>query len=630
MNRTNPLRRSEQIILAVILVAAAFLRAEYLLQIEHNIDHAYPVWQALNTLEHGALPLTGQSTSVLFDNPALTGYLYLPLLALARSPITPYILVIALNTLAVLLSFRAVRGLLGTTPGLIAAALIAVNPWIIEYSRTSWVQSLLPFFACAVAWLLWPVLSGRSRNPRRRTLLALVMLTLMAQTYLLAYLMVVPVGLLIMIFWRRVPKHALLAGSAIFLAAAAVYGAGLLANRQAVQRRLDDFGASPARLSGEAWSHAVRLVTGNDYAAARGVGAPAGDAELRQGLSQIAHTVLLAALILGSGLALVNIRRAKAALRPGRPTEPPLQKGDAGLILLIWFLPPVALMSYVGQPVHPFYQLLGLPAGYGLAAWGIAAVFRPQTRIGGAALVALFVPFALLMGLNSARYYQETAARPGAHGTTALSLEYGLKLGDAINAHLPPGGIVYADESAWILNSFAGRTFLVSRFARAPRVTIIPWSGGLYLNAPGEDHDVTIPLPDGYPLTLDQFEPGAASQVVPLHALDYASEQGIRLIGYDLDGDALTTYWRVDSMTPETRDWLFAPFAHVFDDSGQRVQIVDGEVVPGGEWRVGDVHVHHMTIPDAVQYEIRVGQYDALRQQNVIFLPDYTPLIILP
>ncbi len=65
---------------------AALLRAQYLLQIEHNTDHAWPIAQALRTLDHGDLPLIGQGTSVLFASPPLTGYLYLPWLALTRSP----------------------------------------------------------------------------------------------------------------------------------------------------------------------------------------------------------------------------------------------------------------------------------------------------------------------------------------------------------------------------------------------------------------------------------------------------------------------------------------------------------------------------------------------------------------
>ena len=46
--------RRDQLGLLLILLVAALLRVHHLGQIEHNVDQAYPIWQALNTLEHGA------------------------------------------------------------------------------------------------------------------------------------------------------------------------------------------------------------------------------------------------------------------------------------------------------------------------------------------------------------------------------------------------------------------------------------------------------------------------------------------------------------------------------------------------------------------------------------------------
>jgi hypothetical protein len=95
--------------------------------------------------------------------------------------------------------------------------------------------------------------------------------------------------------------------------------------------------------------------------------------------------------------------------------------------------------------------------------------------------VALGIPFAALMLTNSARYYQETDAIPGAHGFTALPVDVGLQLGRAIDAHLLPGGVVFLDGPQWAINSFAGRLFPVSTDVRAPAFNFIPVSGGLYI-----------------------------------------------------------------------------------------------------------------------------------------------------
>lgn len=617
-----------------LFIIAAILRFSYLGSVEHNVDHAYPIWQALATLEQGRWPLVGQDTSVLFANPALTGYLYLPFVALTRSPLGAYLLVIALNSLAVPLAYRAVRGLLGQSAALIAALLMAVNPWVIEYSRATWVQSLLPFFTCALAWLLWPVLAGKTNQPGRRLLLALIVLTLMAQTYLLAYLMVAPVGLLLLIFRRRIQRRALLLGGALFTAAALLYGAGLLAQVDGVRQEVTEFTSAPAQLSAEAWNHAVRLISGADYPLARGQNAPIGDWELRQNLTQIAHYALLALLLAGLALAIL-------ALRTNR-------QRDEAVILLVWFGLPVLLMSYVGQRVHPFYLLLTLPAGYALVGWSLRAIHgwlfagRSMMRPYGLPLV-LGISFAALMFVNSQRFAQETAATPGAHDLGALPLDVGIRLGRSVMAHLPPDGIVYAEVDEWTLNSLAGTTFPLRRDTRAPQFSIIPQGGGVYVfpfavlpddwqGPPYTTAHEQIHLSDGMVITLDAWPADAAQQVAPQHPLEVASEEGLTLMGYDWAGDSaqrsapgtLTTYWRVESPPPV--DWRFAPFAQAYDAGGQQIAVMDGLAVEGDAWRVGDVHVHQMALP-AGTASVKIGQFDGPRQRNMIFLPDYTPLI---
>ncbi|MBN1963997.1 MAG: hypothetical protein JW910_05090 [Anaerolineae bacterium] len=687
MNRqpdTSAARREARMLLMIMLIAV-FLRAEYLLQIEHNTDHAWPVTQALETLDRGIWPLVGQGTSVLFASPPLTGYLYLPVVAITRSPLGVYVFVIALNTLAVLLAYRAVKTLLGWRPALIAALLLAVNPWVVEYSRTSWVQSLVPFFATATAWLLWPVLLGQSRRPVRRTTLALIMLTGLAQTYLLGFALVLPVALLIVIFRRRVPVRGLLIGGAVFVLALALYGAGLLAQWDTVQTRLNDFSSGEARLTDEAISHAVRLVTGDGYALARGTDAPMADSALRHDLSQIAHMGLVLALVVGivragwemvmavarrginspaaNGKKSTKVDSDRAAAVGSEFTSVGLSvsawefmpgRRDAALIALVWFALPVVMMSYVGQPVHPFYQLIGLPAGYVLAAWGLSPTVRLPRPIRVALILLVALPFSILMGLNSARYYQETAAIPGAHGLSALSLEYGLPVGAAVWEALPADGVGYfAEEQGWILNSFSGRAFPVWHETRAPAFSIIPAGGGVYVAA----HEATAPAfapptgaqraasfttPDGLLLTIDAFPPEAAARCATEDgAFDVPSEQGLTLHAAWLapteGGYTLTTLWRVDGRPAEADHWLFAPFAHLFDAAGQRVGVISGEAVPGYEWRIGDCHVHQMWLalpPDAAgPFTLQIGQYDAIRAENAIFvLPDgeYTPLYALP
>ncbi|MBZ0286487.1 MAG: hypothetical protein K8I30_02655, partial [Anaerolineae bacterium] len=311
-------------------------------------------------------------------------------------------------------------------------------------------------------------------------------------------------------------------------------------------------------------------------------------------------------------------------------------------IILLWFLIPIALMTNVGQPVHPFYQLIGLPAGHILAAWGLCAVFRPQSQSGSRILLVAGIPFALLMTFNVVRFAEETAITPGIDGMTALPLEYGLPLGRAIADNLPPDAVVFSEADEWILNSFAGRTFPVIHDARAPQVQIIPPAGALYVQIaydsvdalPDANRVATIRMPDLWTLTVDRYSPNTLPEIG--QTMHVASQQGIAFLGYTIAQDIqtvrLTTFWQVESLPPGIESSLFAPFIHVFDQNGTRVQIVDGQLLGGDKWRAGDLHVHRLTftLPDSgAPFSLQIGQYDSVQNQNVIFLPDFKPTIPL-
>jgi hypothetical protein len=635
--------------LVVIMLMAAGLRAAHLGLIEHNVDHAYPIWQALTTLDRGAWPLAGQGTSVLFANPPLTGYLFLPGLALTRSPISAYGLVIALNTLGLYLAFAVARRLVNTPVALLAAGLLAVNPWLIEYSRATWVQGLLPFFASALAWALWPALAGRSSKPGRRLILACVILALYTQTYLLAFLAVAPVGVLILLGWRRLPKTALGIGVGVFLCASIPYGLGLLQQAETVQSRLNDFSSAARQFRPESVAHALRLISGADYPVSRGMDAPIADSALRQALTQAAQGVMV---VVAGGWLVVGLAWA-SRYRLAAFSQQPATAPDSAVIVILgvsWALPAL-LMLFTGQPVHPFYQIIGTPAGHiGLAwmLWGAARWLTGSAGRAGVVLAALFIPFAALMSVNSLRFAEETAATAGVDGLSALPLELGLQVGAAINTHLSEGGRVLADVDEWMLNSLSGRLYPVMRDARTGAVQIIPAAGGLLLRA-GDAAFSPPPFAERawawsqaerggtFHLALERY-PAGITGALPIPApLRVSGQEGLDLLGYGLAESGaeatLTTYWQVSATPPGIGVSLFVPFIHLYNAAGERVQIIDGQTVAGGDWRVGDVHIHRMTFrPPAVggPFRLEIGQYDGVAGRNIIFLPDYVPTVRLP
>ncbi|MEQ8677004.1 MAG: hypothetical protein RIC84_27570 [Aggregatilineales bacterium] len=655
MRRNFAEHRLEWGLIALVMLVALVMRFRYLLEIEHNVDHAYTIWQAMTTLDRGEFPLAGQGTSVLFANPPLTGYLFIPVVALTRSPLGVYVFVIALNTLAVWFTYRAGRDLLDWRVGIIAAWLVAVNPWIIEYSRTSWVQCLLPFFVTLVFWLTVPVLKRTSTRPVRRTALALIASALLAHTYLLAYFIVAPLVVLGVIYRKRIPARGVVIGGSVFAMLAILYGIGLVQQRDTVQARMNDFSTGESRVTLDAWEASVRLVSGNEYELARGLDAPVRDWATRHDLSEPAHYAILLALLIGMGLAILALNSALTPARISPSLLPQWGEGTtsestSALILLIWLMLPIIAMSYTSNPVHSFYQLMGIPAGSILAAWGMSVIFRPQTRIGAGVLIALLLPFGALMSVNSARYYQETNAIPTAHDLTALPVDVGLQIGEQINAYLPENGVAYADTNGWIINSFAGKLFPVSTDTRAPQFNYIPRTGAVYVDVlplDVDESDPFAPLPAGRSATtwLDLADGRVLiAQIMP--ASDYPlsgtvteipSQQGITLVDWALieldDGEvALDTVWRVDFVADEVPERLFAPFVHVFNEAGERTLIVDGQPVPGPLWEVGDVHVHRFRFsPPERPYSLLIGQFDGGNNANVIFFPpDTEPTVAFP
>jgi 4-amino-4-deoxy-L-arabinose transferase-like glycosyltransferase len=603
-------------ILVAILALGGLLRLINLDAVEHNVDHAYPIWQALTTLDRGVLPITAQGTSVLFDNPALTGYLFVPFVALTRSPVGAYLFVIALNTLAILLVYDAAVQLTDRRRALIAALLMAINPWVVEYSRTTWVQSLMPFFACLVFWLIVPVLLGTAQRPARRTIWAFVALAAMTQTYLLAYAILLPFGVLLILFRDRVPWRAVIVGAGIFALVTGIYAAGLIAKSETTLARAQAFASGESQLSAEAFNHALRLVSGYNYPAARGTEAPIRDWELREGLTTAAHLLITILIGINAILSIYAIlfRRERNVL-----------------IALVWFAAPILMMSYVSRPVHPFYLLLTLPAGTILAA----GVIPLELRAVRYAVIAVCAPLVILNALNVFRYAEETRALPGVHGFTAMPLGESMSMTREL---MPENTVVFADVDEWILNSLRGQLFPVNRQIQ-PDVLINPKDGAVYLNLRVDspeflitpDERTTYEFADGTTVYADSFD--VPTLPTNTTANPITSGEGITFLGSEIgtiEGGAeveIRTYWRVDALHPDRAGWLFSPFVHIYDSADRRVGIGGGVVVPGAAWQQGDIHIQRVRVSVASDstspYTVLVGQYDGVHNLNVIFtLPD--------
>lgn len=633
---SSPTRDWERLILLAILVVGFALRFQHFGAIEVNLDQVYPIWQALDTLDNGHFPLAGQGTSVLFANPPLTGYIFLPLMALTRQFVTAYVLTISLNSLAIYFVYRAFKRLMSSQAALIGTALFAANPWVIEESRRTWVQCLMVFFTCLIFWALVAVITRQTPHPGQKILIALVGLAIFANTYLLSYALAAPVGLLILIYWRRIPKKPLLAGGAIFVVLFGLYVIGLARQWDDTKTRTESFTGGSSSLSDEALSHALRLVSGWEYPAARGVYAPARDAITRNDITNRVHQVLSVILLAG-------VARALYSLFKRRHTP----DYDTSVILLIWFWLPVLMMSYVSKSVHPHYLLLTLPAGHGLVGWALESLIqrtpsqkpvpRKITPLVQYAISAGIVFIMGLNGLNSIRYGQEVATYPGNRIPWTLPIGPAMKFGAGIREHYQEGMVVYTQIGEWPSMAMSGKTFPAVYNFLIQDAVVIPNGGGLYVKfhgpnqpidppAHGRVADIPIRLDDGTRISLWELR----QDFEPAHPADIPSDAGIRFIGWWLldplrpgQISTLRVYWQVDSLAPERGWWNFAPYAHVLDDQRQVRYVADGAYIPALTWRVGDWMIYDLKlqVPADIQGPITVltGFYDSPRQVNAIF-----------
>ena len=354
----NVLRRHGALL--IVLAIGAVLRFANLGLIRHGYDASHPIDDALRILLGHEFPLLGQPSSVFLDNPPLMGYLQALPLLVWRSPWAVYLFVIALNTIAIAFVYRVAQALLGNTVAFFAALLFAINPWLIVYSRWSWVQGLLPFFMALIAWSLWPALVDRSRSSWR-LIVAASALALLLMTYIQAWGVLVPIGLLLIVFRRNLTWRPVLIGAAIVGLACAIYGVGLIQNWDTNAPKLEAFTSQGERhFTREGIDHALRFVTGMDFE----YQAPSSpDTDWRMGASALAMLSLSLAVIVGAGRAVRAIVQKRA-------------ERSSAVVLLIWFVVPVLMMSVSARPIHPHYLLLSIPAGAVLAAWGVELIWR--------------------------------------------------------------------------------------------------------------------------------------------------------------------------------------------------------------------------------------------------------------
>jgi len=154
-------RRIEGLFLGLILAAGALLRFAHLDLLEFKADEAVAANLALQFVRGGALPAGGLMSSVGVTNPPLLIYLLIPIFYFTSNVVVVSGVIAALGLGAVAATWWMGRKYFGPVAGLAAAALFAVSPWAVIYSRKIWAQDFVPLFAVGALWAVLAVSLGR-------------------------------------------------------------------------------------------------------------------------------------------------------------------------------------------------------------------------------------------------------------------------------------------------------------------------------------------------------------------------------------------------------------------------------------------------------------------------------------
>ena len=150
------LKNKSAILIIAILILAGFLRLYQISAYQTFLgDEGRDVLVAKGILE-GKLTLLGPRASAgdFFTGP-IYYYMMAPFLLLFHyDPVGPAVMIALLSVATVYLIYLFGKEWFGGKAGLYAAALYAVSPLVIAYSRSSWNPNPMPFFSLLILYII--------------------------------------------------------------------------------------------------------------------------------------------------------------------------------------------------------------------------------------------------------------------------------------------------------------------------------------------------------------------------------------------------------------------------------------------------------------------------------------------
>lgn len=444
-------KRLEIGLLVLIIAVGAYLRFSHWGALQLQSDEAMAAHLAMQFVRQGIFPTAGLMSSVGVTNPPLFIYVLIPLFAISSQPALVEMMIAALALGSVVVCWHIGRRYYGTIAGLTGAALFAVSPWAVIYSRQIWAQDIVPIITTLLLWAVHAVVMG---GRPRAVFWVILLASCVAQIHfaglaMLAAVLTILVVLRPRINWRWAAAGVVVA-TLLFLPYLVLQQKN---NWLDFRRAAQTVGGTDQRIppgmtvdpyfghrlpSRDHWRHALAIMNAGQIEDVLGLTAdPRADsqqtyARLRGGRGDYFSDTLtlgdwlltgqrwlfVVALLFLAGTALRALRLQKAFPWVFVTTQPEKQ---SAWILILWFAAPLVVFGVTGLRTYLTYFVILYPMHFLILGAGFQTAvsrFKPlAARVACyGVLVAVLVGNGVLM-LDFYRFIERHGGALGTYGT---------------------------------------------------------------------------------------------------------------------------------------------------------------------------------------------------------------------
>ncbi len=650
----------------LILAVAAYLRLRGLQTSEIAGDQSALLRIAMNWVNGGYMPLAANKSSAGIMNPPLIEYLLAWPLFLRDTISAAQVFQALMSIAAVGVLYGYAVRLFGKNVGLMAALLLAVNPWAVFYGRFIWNPNPIPLFSTLLLMQLIsyfvphlnppeaaPSPFGRGLGRGQSIYLALSFLWLAAitQLHLSGLALIGVMGLVMLLFWRRWQRGRwwqtltpILIGMVLFLLlyvpflryerATGFMDIQTVANALTGGRTANAEVGEPV-VNAASWLLTLELAAGDGFWDTSAV--PRDAIWQWFWLADVAR--MLVVLSLFYALASPIYWRFKHI------NEPLPKKQTALLILAVWMIVPVLLYLRHTVYLQNYYFLYLYPAPFlalglmleDIRFWSIGAWRRhtPTRKRPSSIFNLLFLSPILLLAFwqFNISHTRLVMLETGTIGPEqqAQHIEQAIAASRTILERYPGCDLTIASHGGSLENSQMGvlKEFVHPtpvRFVDVGRGYIHPARCTIYFTAVSDPQldqfltDKGEKLPEQIETRSDTWHfyhvPGLPTAVSTPLAI---WQNGLTLLEVTMPDEVapgeqvvVTYVWQVTAVPPNRARYHF--FNHVMDESEQLITQEDAPAIDSLYWQPGDqlVTQFYLTMPPDLEngrFSLRVGLY---------------------